>query len=157
MGTCPWVRQEASAADNAQAKRMEQIITQLATWRSVLEKLETRSDFMSAESKRMMNAALAETKKVETELPQVKLTLSVVMLVTILVKAENKTGQEKDAMGADLAACEKYVTKILKVQSSDLPPELCSKMRGAAKSFHSNQSTACSGQAQKPLKKLKKA
>jgi hypothetical protein len=156
---CPWVSADSTAADNVMAKRVEQIITQLTTWKSVLNRMQTKIAWMTSPHQTQLQVALDEVMKVEEKVDDVRKTFAVLMLVSCLVKAEKANGTSATD-GVDVASCIKYVTRVLCFNLKELPSNVLSRLSGGEQvpnlGGKASQTAKPSSVAGKVLKKLTK-
>lgn len=151
-----WIHKPSTPAEDKIAKSVEQVITQYKTWAAVLERIAQNIHWAEQTLQVKVKTATAETPQVTSQIEKLGQVLACMVLCSQLVGAATGT--------SDLAACVKYVTKVLMVKLDDLPPTLVTKVQGSggggkegeAPPPHSEEKVAPAGAAKlgKPLKKV---
>lgn len=123
---CPWIFKDATPAQEALAKRIEQIVTQHSVGMNLLDRVSEAMTWGDDDGRKAVREVLRDMGKERGRVAEAGNMLSMLMLASVV--AQGEADKSFDASGPQVQATIRYVQKVLKTPTEELPDALRTKI-----------------------------
>jgi hypothetical protein len=124
----PWIRKDSTQKAEAQAKKIEQLICQFGTWRTVTERVDLYMGWASPSDRSKIKGTIKEMPNKQKLLEKSALILGTMVMASLLLKKEGGDDLQTNSLEAAL----KYVTGTLHVSEDAFHKVLRTKLQSSA-------------------------